>query len=298
MSLPTVFSSSSSSVFSRLILVAVLRTLTSYIINYANQTECTQGKEILQTLLTTPTLTSPVKITTIHALTRRALPSSLSATSPSSTTSTPPKLQPHTSTDTTTWAPILSSLHPSPKIFISALGTTRAAAGSFAAQRLIDYDLNLSLARAAHTAGARVYVLISSAGVSSSSPLPYSKLKGDIENAVAGIGFDTVVLLKPGLLLGKREETRTAEGLLRGVAGVMCRVLGERLGVDWWAQEVGVIGRAAARAGVMAARGEVPEGAGVTVEGGEGKEGPGKSRVWRVEMREILRLGRDEWRDE
>ena len=59
--------------------------------------------------------------------------------------------------------PSLFPRAPAPQLFISALGTTRAIAGSVEAQRAIDLDLNLSLARAAHDAGVDTYVLISSA---------------------------------------------------------------------------------------------------------------------------------------
>lgn len=47
-------------------------------------------------------------------------------------------------------------------------------------------------------------VLISSGGSSSSSVFPYTKMKGQLEDAVKEIGFDHVVILRPGLLVGER----------------------------------------------------------------------------------------------
>lgn len=69
-------------------------------------------------------------------------------------------------------------------IFFSALGTTAYIAGGFERQRKIDYDLNIALARAARNAGARVYVLVSKSGASPQSMIPYSRMKGELDQAV------------------------------------------------------------------------------------------------------------------
>ena len=58
-------------------------------------------------------------------------------------------LQPVIQPDSSTWPKSIPSLSPTPDILFSALGTTKAAAGSIEAQRTIDYDLNLAIARAA-----------------------------------------------------------------------------------------------------------------------------------------------------
>lgn len=75
---------------------------------------------------------------------------------------TDPKLHPLTSTDNSTWSTQLTNASPTPSIFFSALGTTRAAAGSVEAQRAIDYDLNLALAKAAKEVGVKTYGTLSS----------------------------------------------------------------------------------------------------------------------------------------
>lgn len=76
------------------------------------------------------------------------------------------------------------------ELFISALGTTRAAAGGFENQRKIDYDLNLALAQEAKAKGTKVYVLISSSGASAQSMAGYTKMKGELEDSVSGLGFE------------------------------------------------------------------------------------------------------------
>ena len=94
----------------------------------------------------------------------------------------------------------MKSISPTPSVFFSGLGTTKAAAGSISAQRSIDYDLNLELARAAKECGIKVYVLISAAGVSTASPFPYPRMKAELEEEVKKLGFQHTVILKPGLL--------------------------------------------------------------------------------------------------
>ena len=83
------------------------------------------------------------------------------------------QLKPLLSSETASWP----QQYPSgADVFISGLGTTRAAAGGFENQRKIDFDLNLELAKAAKESGTKSYVLISSGGASSSSPFGYAKM--------------------------------------------------------------------------------------------------------------------------
>lgn len=159
---------------------------------------------------------------------------------------------------------------------MSALGTTRANAGGFEKQRKIDYDLNLALAKAAKAAGTKAYVLISSSGSSSSSPLGYPKMKGELEDAVKALDFDHTVIVRPGLIVGDRNEMRTAEFVFRKIAGFAGGVSGNKL-KDFWAQDADVIAKAAVRAGLNCI---------------EGKE---KEKVRVLTQADIVRLGRREW---
>jgi uncharacterized protein YbjT (DUF2867 family) len=45
-------------------------------------------------------------------------------------------------------------------------------------------------------------ILVSAAGSSSSSMFAYPKMKGELEDAVKGMGFEHCVILQPGMLLG------------------------------------------------------------------------------------------------
>ncbi|CCH43832.1 hypothetical protein BN7_3386 [Wickerhamomyces ciferrii] len=92
--------------------------------------------------------------------------------------------------------------------FFSGLGTTKAAAGGIENQRLIDYDLNLNLAKAAKAKGFKKYILISSYGASKDSKFPYLKMKGELEDAVKDLGFESTIILQPGVLLGDRKISK------------------------------------------------------------------------------------------
>ena len=185
------------------------------------------------------------------------------------------KVTPIISKESTEW---ISKFPSGSQLFISALGTTRGNAGGFENQRKIDYDLNLSMAKAAKEAGSKIYVLISSSGANSKSALGYPKMKGELEDAVQELGFDNVVILRPGLIVGNRQESRMAEGVLRKIAGFAGSVSGNAL-KDFWAQDDLVIARAAVKAGLDAV------------------EGKATDKVKILGQSDIVRLGRTEWKD-
>lgn len=92
-----------------------------------------------------------------------------------------------------------------------ALGTTIGKAGSQAAFRAVDLELPLELARRAREAGARACLLVSSAGASARSRVFYSRVKGELEDGLRAQGWPCLVLARPSLLLGEREESRPGE---------------------------------------------------------------------------------------
>jgi nucleoside-diphosphate-sugar epimerase len=188
------------------------------------------------------------------------------------------KLNAHIEKESAKWGETITSLSPSPAIFFSSLGTTRAAAGGLENQRKIDLDLNLDAAKAARKAGAKVYVLISSTGAHSGSMFPYPKMKGELEDAVQTLGYDSVVILRPGMIVGDRQESRLAEGVLRNIAKGLGAISQKWL-KDAWAQDATVIAKAAIHAGELALEGKV------------------KDKVWIVGQSDIVRLGRTEWVD-
>ena len=92
-----------------------------------------------------------------------------------------------------------------------AIGTTIAEAGSQEAFRNADVNAVLLFARAARAAGAKRFVVVSSVGADSNSKKFYLRTKGEMEEAVADLGFASVDILQPSLLLGPRKALRPLE---------------------------------------------------------------------------------------
>ena len=87
-----------------------------------------------------------------------------------------------------------------------ALGTTIKVAGSREAFRAVDYDANLAVARAAYDAGARRIGLVSAMGANAKSSVFYSRVKGELEDAVFRFETAATVVVRPSLLLGDRQR--------------------------------------------------------------------------------------------
>jgi uncharacterized protein YbjT (DUF2867 family) len=89
-------------------------------------------------------------------------------------------------------------------VFI-ALGTTIKAAGSQAAFRAVDFDAVVQTAKAARAAGACRLAVVSALGADSTSSVFYNRVKGEMQAAVAELGYDSVQIAQPSLLVGDRE---------------------------------------------------------------------------------------------
>ncbi|XXF79060.1 oxidoreductase [Myxococcaceae bacterium GXIMD 01537] len=105
------------------------------------------------------------------------------------------------------------------------LGTTIKKAGSQEAFRAVDHDAVLAFARAAKQAGARRFLVVTALGADARSRIFYNRVKGETEEALKAVGFESLVILRPSLLLGERTETRTGEQ----VAAAVSKVLGPLL---------------------------------------------------------------------
>ena len=115
---------------------------------------------------------------------------------------------------------------------ICALGTTIREAGSQEAFRKVDHDYPLAVARLAHRLGARAFALTSASGANPASRVFYSRTKGEVERDLALLGFDSLTLVRPGLLGGERVRQRPLEhagmqllGLLEPVLPMRYRVV-------------------------------------------------------------------------
>ena len=114
-------------------------------------------------------------------------------------------------------------LPPVDDVFI-ALGTTIKVAGGASAFRAVDFDAVVAVARAARSAGALRLGVVSAMGADSQSKIFYNRVKGEMESAVATLGFDTVVIARPSLLAGDRgslmQAARPAEKMALWAVGL------------------------------------------------------------------------------
>ena len=107
-------------------------------------------------------------------------------------------------------------------VAISTLGTTIAQAGSWDAFRAVDVDAVVAFARAARIAGARQLLSVSSVGANAGARSRYLAMKGDTEDRLAGIGFDRLDIVRPGLLLGDRGgDPRLGERIAIAISPVL-----------------------------------------------------------------------------
>lgn len=116
------------------------------------------------------------------------------------------------------------------------LGSPLGQAGAESALTAIDRDLVIASAQRARELGARHFLVLSSLGADPRSRVLYSRIKGEMEEALKAQGWPQLTIARPSLLLGERCQQR----LLEQVASPMARLL---LG-KWRAISVCVLARA------------------------------------------------------
>jgi uncharacterized protein YbjT (DUF2867 family) len=119
----------------------------------------------------------------------------------------------------------LPALPPVDEVYL-ALGTTIKVAGSQAAFRDVDFEANLAVARVALAAGARRCGLVSAMGANAKSGVFYNRVKGELEEALAGLPFEGLVIARPSLLTGDRASLGQPERPLEMVSAVFMKMLG------------------------------------------------------------------------
>ncbi len=110
-------------------------------------------------------------------------------------------------------------------VLFSCMGTTIKKAGSKDAQWKIDYTYQLEVAEAARKNEVSSMVLVSSSGASSKSRIFYSRMKGELEEAIRKLNFSNYLIFQPSLLVGPRTEVRRGEQWGEKIAKVLMKVL-------------------------------------------------------------------------
>ncbi len=102
-------------------------------------------------------------------------------------------------------------------VYFSCLGTTIKTAGSEENFRKVDYHGVVNFGRLAASLKAKKILIVSASGAHSQSSIFYSRIKGEAEKALKDMTLQSLVIFRPGLLVGDRTEKRTMEKM--GVQG-------------------------------------------------------------------------------
>lgn len=106
------------------------------------------------------------------------------------------------------------------------LGTTMAKAGSKEAFFKVDFIYAYRVARLGHKNRVSQFLLISSVGADKDSYFYYSRVKGEIEEAVINLSFWSTHIFRPSVLLGNRPENRWGEQIAGKIGSVIDRFSG------------------------------------------------------------------------
>lgn len=136
------------------------------------------------------------------------------------------------------------------------LGTTIRKAGSREAFRAVDQGAVLAFAWAAQQGGAKRFFHVSSMGANAASRFFYTRVKGETDQALGVMGFETLGVFRPSLLLGPRTEYRLGERL--SAVGL---AISEPLLLGRWRKFRAIHAEVVARAMVRASFGRGPRGA-------------------------------------
>jgi uncharacterized protein YbjT (DUF2867 family) len=134
------------------------------------------------------------------------------------------------------------ALDPTEKVddVFCCLGTTMARAHSKEKFYQVDFTYPFSLAQATLGMGAKQFLIVTALGANKKSPVYYNRVKGEIEEAISGLEFESIHIFRPSLLLGDRTEKRTGEE----AAKFFYRVFGFMIPKKFKAIDAGKVARA------------------------------------------------------
>jgi uncharacterized protein YbjT (DUF2867 family) len=98
---------------------------------------------------------------------------------------------------------------------LCALGTTMKQAGSKDRFRQVDFQYPLAMARIGIQEGATHFLLVSAVGANARSRFFYSRVKGELEDALLALPYRSTTIVRPSLLLGERDDFRLGEEIAK-----------------------------------------------------------------------------------
>lgn len=93
------------------------------------------------------------------------------------------------------------------------LGTTKSDTPKKADYYKIEHDYCINIAKISYHNKVKQFLYISSRGANPRSMFTYLKIRGEVEEGLKQIGFETLHIFRPYILLGKREYVRFGESI-------------------------------------------------------------------------------------
>lgn len=110
-------------------------------------------------------------------------------------------------------------------VLFSTLGTTIKTVKTKENQYRVDFTYQYEFAKAASENGISSYVLVSSMGANAKSIFFYSRMKGELEEAVKKLHFKKLIIVRPSILDGNRVEKRVGEKMALIFSRVFTRII-------------------------------------------------------------------------
>ena len=98
-------------------------------------------------------------------------------------------------------------------VLFCCIGTTKRKAGGKEQFREVDFNIPVRCATLAKRHGFNQFLLMSSIGANVNSRFFYLRTKGEAEQAITRLGFNSMHIFRPSALLGKRDEPRPGDVL-------------------------------------------------------------------------------------
>lgn len=113
-------------------------------------------------------------------------------------------------------------------LYFCCLGTTIKTAGSRERFEQVDHAAIVAFAKIGKSYDAQSFILVSAMGANPRSMFFYNRVKGRTENDVKALGFRSLIIFRPALLVGPRSEFRLAESIATKTLVPLSRLLSTR----------------------------------------------------------------------
>jgi uncharacterized protein YbjT (DUF2867 family) len=98
-------------------------------------------------------------------------------------------------------------------VVFCTLGTTMKKAKSKDNFVKVDFDYPVNAAKIAKRQGVSQFFIVTAMGANQHSSIFYNQVKGNVEAALRQLNFPSLYIIRPSLLLGKRDEGRFGEDI-------------------------------------------------------------------------------------